>query len=96
VHWPGAGDRVSNVVADPDRLRDLARKLKAAGAQIESLQNQLAKSLNSTGWRDRERDKFEQALSPDLKALSNVARRLQREHPMALERKARALDEFKR
>jgi hypothetical protein len=77
-------------------LRDLAKKLKVAGTQIESVQGQLTKALHSTNWNDRERQKFEQALASDLKAAVNVARRLQRDYPSMLERKAQALDEFKR
>jgi hypothetical protein len=87
---------LSNLTADPDRLRDLARKLKVAGAQIESMQGQIAKALSSTGWQGQERGKFEQSLSADLKTLVKVAQLLQRDRALDLERKARVLDEFKR
>jgi hypothetical protein len=87
---------VPSVMADPDKLRELSKKLKAAGNQVEGLGSQLIKTLQSTGWNDRERQKFEQALAADLKAATAVARRLQNEYPAILERKARALDEFRR
>lgn len=87
---------MSGVMADPAKLRDLAKRLKAAGAQIEGIRSQLTKTLQSTGWNDRERQKFEQALSNDLKTAVTVAHRLQQEYPAMLERKARALDDFRR
>ena len=85
-----------SVVADPGKLRDLAKKLRAAGQQIEQLQRQALGALQSSGWNDRERQRFEESLSHDLKTVVAVGRKLQTEYPAALERKAKALDEFSR
>ena len=85
-----------SVHADPDKLRDLAKKLKRSGEQIEQMQRQALGALRSSGWNDRERQRFEAALSSDLKAATGIARKLRDDYPKALERKARALDEFRR
>lgn len=85
-----------SVNADPDKLRELAKKLKRSGEQIEQMQRQALGALRSSGWNDRERQRFEAALSRDLKAATAIARKLRGDYPQALERKARALDDFRR
>jgi hypothetical protein len=84
------------VIADPAKLRELASKLRTAGQQIEQLQRQALGALQSSGWNDRERQRFEAELSRDLKAAVAIGRKLQDEYPKALQRKAQALDEFQR
>lgn len=84
------------VVADPAKLRDLAKKLKNAGDQIEQMQRQALGALRSSGFEGPDRQRFEADLSRDLKAASTVARKLQNDYPKALERKAKALDDFRR
>jgi hypothetical protein len=85
-----------SVVADPDKLRQLATKLKNAGQQIEQLQRQALGALQSSGWNDRERERFEAELSRDLKAAAALGQKLQNDYPKTLERKAKALDDFRR
>ena len=85
-----------SVIADPAKLRDLAKKLKNAGDQIEQMQRQALGALQSSGWNDRERQRFEADLSRDLKAITTISRKLQNDYPKALERKAKALDDFRR
>ena len=85
-----------SVIADPDKLRQLARKLKNSGQQIEQLQRQALAALQSSGWNDRERERFEAELSRDLKAAAAIGQKLQNEYPKTLERKAKALDDFLR
>lgn len=87
---------MAQINADPDKLRDLSRKMKAAAGQIESMRSQLLKGLASTGWNDRERQKFESELSADLKKATAISQQLKSHYPAILERKARALDEFRR
>jgi hypothetical protein len=84
------------VNADPDKLRELAKKLKNAGDQIEQMQRQALGALQASGWNDRERQRFEADLARDLKAATMIGRRLQNDYPKALERKAQALDDFHR
>lgn len=85
-----------SVIADPEKLRQLATKLKNAGQQIEQLQRQAMGALQSSGWNDREREHFEAELSRDLKAAATIGRKLQNDYPETLERKAKALDDFRR
>jgi hypothetical protein len=84
------------VIADPDKLRQLATRLKTAGQQIEQLQRQAMGALQSSGWNDRERERFEAELSRDLKTAASIGRKLQNDYPKTLERKAKALDDFRR
>jgi hypothetical protein len=84
------------VIADPTKLRELAKKLKKAGEQIEHMQRQALGALQASGWNDRERQRFEANLSRDMKAASAIGRKLQNDYPKALERKAKALDDFRR
>jgi len=85
-----------SVNADPDKLRQLASKLKNAGQQIEQLQRQALGALQSSGWNDRERERFEADLARDLKTAAALGQRLQTDYPKTLERKAKALDDFRR
>jgi hypothetical protein len=82
------------VVADPSKLRELAKKLKNAGQQIEQTQRQAMGALQSSGWNDRERQRFEADLARDLKTAAAIGRKLQNDYPKTLERKAKALDDF--
>jgi hypothetical protein len=84
------------VIADPDKLREVAKKLKNAGEQIEQMQRQALGALQSSGWNDSERQRFEADLSRDMKAAAAIGRKLQNDYPKVLERKARALDDFRR
>lgn len=84
------------VMADPDKLRELAKKLKSCGEQMERMQRQAHGALRASGWNDRERQRFEAGLSRDLKAAAAIAQKLRDDYPKVLERKAKALDEFRR
>lgn len=85
-----------HVIADPEKLRDLAKKMSAAGQQLDAMRNQIAKSVANAGWDDSERRRFEEQLAADLRSVAAVAQRLQSQYPSILQRKARALDEFRR
>ena len=66
------------------------------GDHIEQMQRQALGALQASGWEDRERQRFEAELARDLKAATALARRLQNDYPKVLERKAQALDDFRR
>jgi hypothetical protein len=85
-----------NVTADPEKLRDLAKKISSAGQQLDAMRNQITKAVASAGWDDSERHRFEEQIAADLKTVAAVAQRLQSQYPSVLQRKARALDEFRR
>ena len=84
------------VVADPEQLRALAKKLASAGQQIDAMRSQVAKAVSASGWNDGERARFEQQVSADMRVLNAVAQRLQRDYPGQLNKKAAALDQYRR
>lgn len=87
---------MAGVNADPDKLRELSKKLQAAGSELEQLRNQTMRAFQATRWDDTEGHRFEQQLSGDLKAAAKIGQKLRTDYPKTLERKARALDDFRR
>ncbi len=87
---------MSKVRADPAKLRELAKKLRSAGDQLEQVQRQALGALRAADWPDHEGQRFADTLSRDLKVVTAVSHKLKNEHPRALEKKARALDQFQR
>jgi len=87
---------MSKVRADPAKLRELAKKLRSAGDQLEQVQRQALGALRAAEWPDREGQRFADTVSRDLKAVTAVSHKLKNEHPRTLERKAHALDQFQR
>jgi ABC-type transporter Mla subunit MlaD len=86
---------MAEVIADPDKLREFARTLAASAQQFEQLARQLQRSLDSTGWRDSERQRFEQDFNVTLRAVSQFAERLRSQYVPQLQKKAEALDRFR-
>lgn len=87
---------MAGINADPDKLRDLSKKLQAAGTELEQLRNQISRAFQAAGWDDNEGRRFEQQLSNELKSAARIGQRLRGDYPKTLERKARALDDFRR
>ena len=67
---------MSDVNADPEKLKQLASTLVQSAQKCEQISRQLHRSLDATGWRDSERDKFEQSLKESTKALNRLAEQL--------------------
>ena len=84
------------VRADPAKLRELAKKLRSAGDQLEQVQRQVQGALRAADWPDHEGQRFGDGVSRDLKAVTAVGNKLKSEYPKTLERKARLLDDFQR
>lgn len=84
-----------DVNADPDKLRQFARTLSNSAQQFEQLSRQLQRGLESTGWKDGERQRFEQDFKQTLKAVTQFAERLRNEYVPQLNKKAEALDRFR-
>lgn len=83
------------VNADPDKLRQFARTLSGSAQQFEQIARQLQRSLDSTGWKDSERQRFEQDFKQTLKAVTQFADRLRSQYVPQLNKKAEALDRFR-
>ncbi len=86
---------MARVHADPDKLKQYAKEMRAAGEELEQRSRSLLKRLNSIDWDDSERYKFEQELSAVVNSLAQFSRRLRDEHAPKLERKAQALEAFR-
>lgn len=82
--------------ADPNKLRDLSKRLQKAGDELEQLRNQVGRALQSAGWDDTEGRRFQQSLDTDLKVAQRLGQKMRSEYTRTLERKARALDEYRR
>jgi uncharacterized protein YukE len=87
--------RMSEVIADPARLRQLAKTLTQASQELETLARQLQRSLDATGWRGNERARFEQELKQALKTLSLVGVGFKNHYVPDLQKKAEALERFR-
>jgi hypothetical protein len=87
---------VAKVNANPDRLRDLAKKLTAQAQQLDTLKRTVMRDVGAAEWDDQEKRKFEQELVSDLGRLNALADRLRTHYPAILHRKAKALDDFRR
>lgn len=84
------------VVADPEKLRSFAANLKSASERLEQINRELHRSLEATGWRDSERQKFEQDFKATMKSIQQFSARLKSDYVPQLQRKAAALDQFRR
>ncbi len=87
---------MAGINADPDKLRELSKKLQTAGTELEQLRNQITRAFQATGWDDSEARRFEQQLTNDLKTVARIGQGLRSDYPKTLDRKARALDDFRR
>jgi hypothetical protein len=86
---------MANVHADPDKLRQFASALAQSAQQLESIARQLQRSLDSTGWQDTERQRFEQDFQQTVRTLAQFTDRLRSQYVPQLQKKAAALDRFR-
>jgi septal ring factor EnvC (AmiA/AmiB activator) len=87
---------VPNIAADPEELKNLAKTIAAAGQHLETIRTQVTKAIANSGWNDAERQKFEQQIAADLKTIGAISERFKTQYRVSLERKARALEDFRR
>jgi len=86
---------MANVHADPDKLRQFASALSQSAQQLESIARQLQRGLDSTGWQDTERQRFEQDFQQTVRTLAQFTDRLRSQYVPQLQKKAAALDRFR-
>jgi hypothetical protein len=86
---------VPDVHADPEKLRQFASMLSRSAQQLEAIARQLQRSLDSTGWLDSERQRFEQDFQLTVRSLSQFTDRLRSQYVPQLQKKAAALDRFR-
>lgn len=84
-----------DVSADPEKLRQFASTLARSAAQLESIARQLGRGLDATGWRDSERQRFEEDFQVTVRSLTAFTERLRDSYVPQLRKKAEALDRFR-
>lgn len=86
---------MSDVHADPEKLRQFAKQLERAADQLVDVPRELSRALDRSGWEDAERLKFEQDFKLALKSLSQFTDKLRNEYAPALQRRASILDQYR-
>ena len=84
------------VHADPEKLKQLARTLTSSADQLQQVARALSRALNSSGWQDAERQRFEQDFKQTVKTLSQFTEKLKGQYAPVLQKKAAALEQYNR
>lgn len=84
-----------DVHADPQKLRELAKSLSASADQLQQVARNMSRALDSSGWDDSERQRFEQDFKQTVKALNQFTEKLKGQYASALQRKAAALEQYR-
>jgi uncharacterized protein YukE len=86
---------MAGVIADPEKLRQLARTMSSSADQLQQIARNLTRALDSSGWNDSERQKFEQEFRQSLRSLTQFTGLLKSGYAPLLQRKAAALEQYK-
>jgi uncharacterized protein YukE len=87
---------MAGVIADPDRLKQFAKTLGSSADQLQQIARNLARALDSSGWDDAERQKFEQEFKQSMRNLNQLAELLKSQYVARVQRKAAALEQYER
>jgi uncharacterized protein YukE len=87
---------LSEVHADPEKLKQLAKTLTSSADQLQQVARALSRALDSSGWQDAERQRFEQDFKQTVKALSQFTDKLNGQYAPVLQKKAAALEQYGR
>lgn len=83
------------VHADPEKLRQFARALTTSADQLQQIARRLSRALDSSGWQDAERQKFEADFKQTVKTLDQFTEKLRGEYAPSLQKKAAALEQYR-
>jgi uncharacterized protein YukE len=86
---------MAGVIADSEKLSQLARTMSSSADQLQQIARNLTRALDSSGWDDAERQKFEQEFKQSLRYLTQFAELLKSQYAPLLQRKAAALEQYK-
>jgi uncharacterized protein YukE len=86
---------VPDVVADPEKLKQLAKTLTSSADQLQQIARGLSRALDNSGWQDAERQKFEQDFKQTVKSLGKFTEKLKDQYAPALQKKAAALEQYR-
>ena len=84
-----------DVHADPEKLKQFAKSLTTSADQLQQVARGMSRALESSGWQDSERQKFEQDFKQTVKALSQFTEKLRSQYAPALQKKAAALEQYR-
>ena len=84
-----------DVHADPEKLNQFARALIKSADQLHEISRTLSRALQSSGWQDAERQKFEQDFQQTVKTLGSFTQKLRSEYAPAVQKKAAALEQYR-
>lgn len=84
-----------DVHADPEKLRQFAKALTKSADQLQQVARGMSRALDSSGWQDAERQKFEQDFKQTLRTLSQFTEKLKGQYAPALQKKAAALEQYR-
>jgi uncharacterized protein YukE len=85
---------MAGVIADAEKLRQLARTLGGSADQLQQIARNLTRALDSSGWNDAERQKFEQDFKQSMRNLTQFTELLKSQYAPLLQRKAAALEQY--
>jgi hypothetical protein len=83
------------VHADPEKLKQLAKACTSSADQLQQVARSLSRALESSGWQDSERQKFEQDFKQTVKMLSQFTDKLKSQYAPVLQKKAAALEQYR-
>jgi uncharacterized protein YukE len=86
---------MAGVVADPEKLKQLAKTLVSSADQLQQIARNLTRALDASGWKDAERQKFEQEFKQSSRSLTQFTELLRGHYAPLLQRKAAALEQYK-
>lgn len=84
-----------DVHADPEKLRQFAKALTKSADQLQQVARGMSRALDSSGWQDAERQKFEQDFKQTVKTLSQFTEKLKGQYVPVLQKKAAALEQYR-
>lgn len=84
-----------DVHADPEKLKQFARALNKSADELQQIGRSLSRALDSSGWEDAERQKFEQDFKQTVKTLGQFTDKLKNKYAPAVQKKAAALEQYR-
>ena len=85
---------MAGVIADPQKLKQFAKTLGSSADQLQQIARNLTRALDSSGWNDVERQKFEQEFKQSMRNLTQFTDQLKSHYVPLLQRKAAALEHY--
>lgn len=73
----------------------LAKVLGTSADQLQQIARSLSRALESSGWQDGERQKFEQDFKQTVKMLGQFTDKLKGQYVPTIQKKAAALEQYR-